>query len=84
MLDKIKSMLAEQLNIAEDKITPDSKIIDDLNKMYSSGKMYCIGRRPSGAWILCSTQTSHMDSVNYVSSQNLSLFTCNLGMKLLP
>lgn len=30
MLDKIKSMLAEQLNIAEDKITPDSKIIDDL------------------------------------------------------
>lgn len=30
MLDKIKSMLAEQLNIAEDKITPSSKIIDDL------------------------------------------------------
>jgi len=30
MLDKIKSMLAEQLNIDENKITPSSKIIDDL------------------------------------------------------
>ena len=30
MLDKIKSMLAEQLNISEDKISADSKIIEDL------------------------------------------------------
>jgi acyl carrier protein len=29
-LDKIKKMLSEQLNIAEDKVTLDSKIVEDL------------------------------------------------------
>ncbi|MDD4002698.1 MAG: acyl carrier protein [Clostridia bacterium] len=29
-LDKVKKMLAEQLNIEEDKITADSDIINDL------------------------------------------------------
>ena len=28
--EKVKKMLAEQLNIEEDKITPDSDIINDL------------------------------------------------------
>lgn len=29
-LDKIKKMLSEQLNIAEDKVTLESKIVEDL------------------------------------------------------
>ena len=30
MLEKIKSIVSEQLNISPDKITPESSIIDDL------------------------------------------------------
>ena len=30
MLDKVRKMLAEQLNISVDKITPDSRVIEDL------------------------------------------------------
>lgn len=30
MLDKVRKMLAEQLNISVDKITPESKVIEDL------------------------------------------------------
>ncbi len=30
MLEKIQAMLAEALNISIDKITPESKIVDDL------------------------------------------------------
>lgn len=30
MLEKIQKMLAEALNISEEKVTPDAKIVDDL------------------------------------------------------
>ena len=30
MLDKVRKMLAEQLNISVDKITPESRVIEDL------------------------------------------------------
>ena len=30
MLEKIQKMLAEALNIPEEKVTPDAKIVDDL------------------------------------------------------
>ncbi len=30
MLEKIQAMLADALNISVDKVTPDSKIVDDL------------------------------------------------------
>lgn len=30
MLDKVRKMLAEQLNISIDKITPESRVIEDL------------------------------------------------------
>ena len=30
MLEKIQAMLAEALNLAIEKVTPDSKIVDDL------------------------------------------------------
>ena len=30
MLDKVRKMLSEQLNISLDKIKPESKVIDDL------------------------------------------------------
>ena len=30
MMDKVRKMLAEQLNISVDKVTPDSKVIEDL------------------------------------------------------
>lgn len=30
MLDKVRKMLAEQLNISIDKITPESRVVEDL------------------------------------------------------
>jgi acyl carrier protein len=30
MLEKIREMLAEALNVSIDKVTPDAKIVDDL------------------------------------------------------
>jgi len=30
MLDKVRKMLAEQLNISVDKVKPDSRVIEDL------------------------------------------------------
>ncbi len=30
MLEKVVKMLAEQLNLAEDKITPDAEVVKDL------------------------------------------------------
>lgn len=30
MLDKVRKMLAEQLNISVEKITPESRVIEDL------------------------------------------------------
>ncbi len=30
MFEKVRKMLAEQLNLAEDKITPDAEVVKDL------------------------------------------------------
>lgn len=30
MIEKVKELLASQLNISQDKITPESKIVEDL------------------------------------------------------